>query len=198
MTTLRSEALAAAPAAAPHDGLPVDLIERIRKACTRLGIASGESLEACCANPDDMLYALCSAVDRLFDRAAPAAQAAPAAPSAPSGMRLVPVEPTPKMLAAAVAPRGSYSTDQASEAAVTYKIMLAAAPSAPAEWISVKDRLPKEQEQVAILIAAKPALGVEMAYWNGERFYNADGCDLTDAVSHWLRLPAAPSAGEPK
>jgi hypothetical protein len=50
------------------------------------------------------------------------------ATSTPEGWALVPLEPTPQMLARAIALRGSYSTDRAAEAETIYRAMIAAAP----------------------------------------------------------------------
>lgn len=78
------------------------------------------------------------------------------------------------------------------------------------EWISVKDRLPKDYEDVLIYSYQD---GVGTGYFNSEDvlFYSEDGESFTcgsdgwwdnypeerkDTISHWAPLPSSPSPKE--
>jgi hypothetical protein len=50
-----------------HD-FSVDLVERIRTACTRMGIATSPSLEECSFKLESMLYELCRAVEKTYSK----------------------------------------------------------------------------------------------------------------------------------
>ena len=47
--------------------LPIDLVERIRCACSRMGIATHDSLEGFSFNLESIMYRLCSAIDAHFN-----------------------------------------------------------------------------------------------------------------------------------
>lgn len=60
-------------------------------------------------------------------------------------------------------------------------------------WISVKDRLPKEQG--VYLVAFKPPLPkVTIAWWATREYgwYDLEYNFNTDGVSHWMPLPSMP------
>jgi len=57
------------------------------------------------------------------------------------------------------------------------------------EWISIKDRLPKEHESV--LLFEDKFKTIVYGFWNGEDFYQTFN-GLYDGVTHWMPLPQPP------
>ena len=57
-----------------------------------------------------------------------------------------------------------------------------------AEWISVKDRLPKEGEVVVVYI--KPKVGV--GYAEVDIYLMGDFDEYSEGVTHWMPLPEPP------
>jgi hypothetical protein len=56
------------------------------------------------------------------------------------------------------------------------------------EWISVKDRLPENLDEVVIYVSD---YGIDIAFYSNQSFfdYNSDGIL---SVTHWMPLPKPP------
>lgn len=63
-----------------------------------------------------------------------------------------------------------------------------------AEWISAKDRLPEEREDVVIIIRLDGCNYYRVGWWRGENVeWMQAGLGLVDGtVTHWMPLPEAP------
>jgi hypothetical protein len=124
----------------------------------------------------------------------------------PAGWKLVPVEPTRAMCLAAKERRENYPIkDDADSPVVTYRAMLAAAPTAALEngdgrdaWISVDERMPDEDS--VVLVSAweygKPdgKRFTLVARRSGSLFLNEETGDDLYTPTHWQPLPAPPAA----
>lgn len=121
--------------------------------------------------------------------------------SVPDGWKLVPVEPTPKMIDATWYHEIDMSCGIESQGARNkriYEAMLAAAPAAPAAdaWIHVSERLPGEDDQVLCWCEDET-----VAWADVSSHHNSFFTDMTHEllpVTHWMPLPAAPSANSAK
>lgn len=140
-----------------------------------------------------------------------------AAPQSSPGFVSVPVEPTEDMIASGS--EASMQTD--GHCTSIYRAMLSASPgnaspsgaestgpesaAAPA-WVSVEERLPKRDETVLVWSDTHDFLGPTIGHC--ESHADGDGnwwhlesdewMDSTRNVTHWMPLPAAPSAKEGK
>lgn len=56
------------------------------------------------------------------------------------------------------------------------------------QWISVEDRLPKEEE---LFLVCRGAVCVVALWWGDEQWMN-DNEELIDDVTHWQPLPEPP------
>ena len=113
----------------------------------------------------------------------------------PEGYKLVPVEPTQEMMHAWDA--APFDIDSDTEFKNAYRYMLAAAPSASVEpgkdqWISVEDRLPDEETMCLVFV---PESNNDHAHIRIEYF--SDGCwnDHNDHYEHFMAVGGAGAAG---
>jgi len=62
------------------------------------------------------------------------------------------------------------------------------------EWISVKDRLPREPENYLVYDDISERIGIREYYSNGFYSIDSDGEDglHTDNITHWQPLPEPP------
>lgn len=61
-------------------------------------------------------------------------------------------------------------------------------------WISVKDRLPEEGEDVVIIVRTGVPYWYHVAYLKHGRWMRDSGRCIYDAVTHWMPLPEPPDA----
>ena len=67
--------------------------------------------------------------------------------------------------------------------------------SVPSAWISVKDRLPDDSENV--LVCFSKLGGIDMAYYNGNAWVLVDLYEYKYLhPTHWMPLPDAPEVDE--
>lgn len=60
------------------------------------------------------------------------------------------------------------------------------------DWVSVKDALPPKDTDVLVWLGTLKAITI--ARYDGEGL-DADECDITRHVTHWMRLPKPPKGG---
>lgn len=60
------------------------------------------------------------------------------------------------------------------------------------DWVSVKDALPPKATDVLVWLGTLKAITI--ARYDGECL-EADECDITRHVTHWMRLPKPPRGG---
>jgi hypothetical protein len=104
--------------------------------------------------------------------------------SVPAGWKLVPIEPTGKMIDAGIFAYRGFCEE-------SYVAMVKAAPpppdAAPNGWISVADRLP--EEYVSVLIAMKDGHVDKTCLYRGEFLRPSK-----EQPTHWQPLPKPPAA----
>ena len=62
------------------------------------------------------------------------------------------------------------------------------------DWVSVKDALPPKDTDVLVWLGTLKAITIARYDGNGECL-EADECDITRHVTHWMRLPKPPRGG---
>ena len=62
------------------------------------------------------------------------------------------------------------------------------------KWISVKDRLPEDDEMK--LITLWDCNSMRMAYYYEQELWICNGVDVTGFVTHWMPLPEPPKESE--
>ena len=62
------------------------------------------------------------------------------------------------------------------------------------QWISVKDRLPEDDEMK--LITLWDCNSMRMAYYYEQELWICNGVDVTGFVTHWMPLPEPPEENE--
>ena len=62
------------------------------------------------------------------------------------------------------------------------------------QWISVKDRLPEDDEMK--LITLWDCNSMRMAYYYEQELWICNGVDVTGFVTHWMPLPEPPKENE--
>lgn len=64
------------------------------------------------------------------------------------------------------------------------------------EWISVKDRLPEEREDVLIRVKCANYFNIEQGYYKGNNEWVNCWCSIRNEglypVTHWMPLPEPP------
>lgn len=101
--------------------------------------------------------------------------------------KLVPVEPTEEMKAAALKKHGYYWPLIFD----AWNLMLAAAPEVN-PWVSVKERVPKEDGYYLVMndgcVVAHKHVPIVMR-WNLGKWYSHDLSAFYDGVTHWMPIP---------
>lgn len=59
------------------------------------------------------------------------------------------------------------------------------------DWVSVKDAMPPKDTDVLVWLGALKAITIAQYDGNGEGL-DADECNITRHVTHWMRLPKPP------
>lgn len=63
------------------------------------------------------------------------------------------------------------------------------------DWVSVKDALPRKETDV--LVWLESLNGIAVAQYDGDgEWLEADECNITRRVTHWMPLPDAPEEDE--
>lgn len=62
------------------------------------------------------------------------------------------------------------------------------------DWVSVKDAMPPKDTDVLVWLGALKAITIAQYDGNGEGL-DADECNITRHVTHWMRLPKPPKGG---
>lgn len=62
------------------------------------------------------------------------------------------------------------------------------------DWVSVKDAMPPKDTDVLVWLGALKAITIARYDGNGEGL-DADECNITRHVTHWMRLPKPPRGG---
>lgn len=62
------------------------------------------------------------------------------------------------------------------------------------DWVSMKDALPPKDTDVLVWLGTLKAIAIAQYDGNGECL-EADECDITRHVTHWMRLPKPPEGG---
>lgn len=62
------------------------------------------------------------------------------------------------------------------------------------DWVSVKDAMPPKDTDVLVWLGALKAITIARYDGNGEGL-DADECNITRHVTHWMRLPKPPKGG---
>lgn len=62
------------------------------------------------------------------------------------------------------------------------------------DWVSVKDALPPKDTDVLVWLESLNGIAVAQ-YDNDGEWLEADECNITRHVTHWMRLPKPPKGG---
>ena len=62
------------------------------------------------------------------------------------------------------------------------------------DWVSVKDALPPKDTDVLVWLGTLKTIAIARYDGSGE-CHEADECDITRHVTHWMRLPKPPKGG---